>query len=660
MRIVLPTISPLAMIMITLSPLLLLLTIFASTSFLPVASRRPDPSSHSQRILQTGRQDNISSSDNTPLCPAPSSECGYGLWNVYSCQCDCIKPFCRDGNGDCYVPGGSCDENPFKDCTNSVDCPWWIFGEDSERCYTGNKIPAGVWDLFASEQACCGKHKLCDTMKPTSEPTKQPIAAPKFEDLFEVIPVKFSVVSLPDVVEMKELKDEMLIILKRILINLAESDGMDDALKTTNVVEKPPLVDRKMRVLAKDLNVDYAVTVVRQNEDFRPIILDWIEDSYGEIIQRIQDYIDRKYFDTDMKLNMCTTDYGQIRMCGDVVEVAHLRVTPAQVVHQVFPIKATFKVNDEFSINKLAQQFIEIYQGILADVDGLNITTIEVADIVNLPGGYVDVLFEVHSQTLGEALGEDAVTQTIQGRLDDILGQIQSHSDAGIFDALNWCIDKDGIFIECEEEKVAELPNTIYQLPIWAIIVLAEAGLLLCCLIFYCIVTRICRRNEGKQDVKTEMHIYTENLYTEKKSSERSRRPHHTSLLSRDLRIYRRSYRQPRRDSHENETFQTRRSSRSSFEGQLTSYDGDADMEWSSLDSSEHYGDYFSGDYFSDYTDDEVEDSMVVHQNGDRRLVPEVNPDDYLDDEVEDSMGGNHNGDRKLVQEVNNLQLVLT
>ncbi len=73
-------------------------------------------------------------------CEAPSSGCTYGMWNYDKCICECIKPFCRDANGDCVVPLDNCGGNPWEGCERGVNCPWWGSLSNGDVCNTGSAV----------------------------------------------------------------------------------------------------------------------------------------------------------------------------------------------------------------------------------------------------------------------------------------------------------------------------------------------------------------------------------------------------------------------------------------------------------------------------------------------------------------------------------------
>ena len=141
------------------------------------------------------------------------------------------------------------------------------------------QVPPGLWVIYSTEKICCNSNypysEKC--VRGTDAPTKQPVASPEFDDMFQVVPIKFSVSGLPEVVDHRELKDEMQTILRGILIDLSTRMS---SLKLKNIEEN--LLGSKQtgeegRKSKDTVDVYYEVTVVREKgKDFGPIIIQWV------------------------------------------------------------------------------------------------------------------------------------------------------------------------------------------------------------------------------------------------------------------------------------------------------------------------------------------------------------------------------------------------
>ncbi len=179
--------------------------------------------------------------------------------------------------------------------------------------YNKTQVPQGVWDIYHSKQACCdglgyANPNVCNPDPTTGNPTKHPtISRPEDDDL-EVVPIRFDITGLPDNVNMGELREEMEKVLKRILLRLADRiDGLkvsDVQLRNVNR-ERDLLADeddseentvqpstslRHQRDLLRDVSLMYDVSVVRDpnGRRFGPLIITYMRNNYGEILEQIQ------------------------------------------------------------------------------------------------------------------------------------------------------------------------------------------------------------------------------------------------------------------------------------------------------------------------------------------------------------------------------------
>ena len=90
----------------------------------------------------------------------------------------------------------------------------------------GPQIPANVWNLYNTQSACCNVNFLYSAMclpNQTPEPTKFPTIK-RVRQSFEVIPLKFFFQDMPDGdLPLTDLKEELINVLKRILIRFSET-----------------------------------------------------------------------------------------------------------------------------------------------------------------------------------------------------------------------------------------------------------------------------------------------------------------------------------------------------------------------------------------------------------------------------------------------------
>jgi hypothetical protein len=286
----------------------------------------------------------LSDAQNGFVCDIPTAGCTNGMFNQDKCECECISPFCPDINGDCLNPSNSCGGNPWASCTRGEDCPWWVNPLKAESCTTGPRVPVGLWNIYNTKTACCNTNfaysTTCDAPPASGQPTKHPtIAAPEDDD-YEVIPIKFDVGGLPDGIKMRELKEEMTTVLKRILLRLAERIPN---LKISSIEEKVVLsrnLEKALRALEQDVTLYFNVYVIRDDDrKFGPLIINEIRDSYDEVLDQIQTFSDTKYFGGDLNMNWCTSENGKFTVC--VTEIfdppppTGRMPTPTVVVHSV-------------------------------------------------------------------------------------------------------------------------------------------------------------------------------------------------------------------------------------------------------------------------------------------------------------------------------------
>lgn len=170
--------------------------------------------------------------------------------------------------------------------------------------------------IYNTRKACCSKNflysEICDLKVGTDPPTKHPtIARP--DDDFEIVPISFDFLGVPDFVSVRDLKDELKRILRQILTRLS---GRIDGLRITEIEERVPQrrlreallatradedeVNEEMigvlregkgggRELEQYIQLFFNIHAVRDPEmKFGPLIVEEITDSYDEIIEKVQ------------------------------------------------------------------------------------------------------------------------------------------------------------------------------------------------------------------------------------------------------------------------------------------------------------------------------------------------------------------------------------
>jgi len=255
------------------------------------------------------------------ICEIPTAGCTNGMFNQLKCECECIVPFCPDVNGDCTNPSNNCGGNPWEQCTRGVDCPWWVNPFKVESCTTGPSVPSGLWQIYNTNEACCNTNFpysiVCNAgLEGQQLPTRHPTISFPLDDSYEVIPFKFDVLGLPDDVPVRDIKDEILTVLKQILLRVA--DRISD-LRISNVEEKVVMsrsLMKNRRSLEKDATFYFNAYVIRdEGKKFGPLIINEIRDSYDEVLEQIETFSDIQYFNSGIEWNLCTTQNGQYNLC---------------------------------------------------------------------------------------------------------------------------------------------------------------------------------------------------------------------------------------------------------------------------------------------------------------------------------------------------------
>ncbi|KAL3782625.1 LOW QUALITY PROTEIN: hypothetical protein HJC23_000007 [Cyclotella cryptica] len=97
------------------------------------------------------------SSNPSRSCENLRTDCGWGIFNPWTCQCDCAVGICLDNNQQCYT---RCDEtiksNPWGGCSPGWDCPW--YPDDSLGYCRSEMALVEKYDLYRTSMACCEKH----------------------------------------------------------------------------------------------------------------------------------------------------------------------------------------------------------------------------------------------------------------------------------------------------------------------------------------------------------------------------------------------------------------------------------------------------------------------------------------------------------------------
>jgi len=371
----------------------------------------------------------------------------------------------------------------------------------------------GIWEIYSSKEVCCNVEHPYSTSCNTSSQSDSTISqqqqqATEDDDIYEVIPIKFTLNNLPSDVDIRKLKEEMTTILKRILVDL--QDRVQD-LKVSNVQENLVLNvnsgDQQGSVssgtVSRDVYFDVAVVKSQQQERWGPVIIAGIKDSYDIILDRIRQWTDEEYFGYNIGFNMCTEDNGSFGMCTSKDE----RV-PAKFRLSNVPIDYGLDMSD------LIQQVVLIYKNLLKEEDQLDIINIEVSNEINLSSDkgeeetvtkdvFLDIIMKPQP---GISDFSQVAKKKLSTSRNEILDGIQSYTDSTYSDYnIDWCIDNENAYNAggCPYS----LSTTTLLLPIWAIITIAVGSLIACIICCYIIRCSKRRRSDLKNDANLVSYI---------------------------------------------------------------------------------------------------------------------------------------------------------
>ncbi|KAL7435354.1 hypothetical protein ACHAXH_005049 [Discostella pseudostelligera] len=237
-----------------------------------------------------------------------SSACTNGMFNQATCSCECIPPFCPDMYGNCIV-AGTCDD-PWSNCEQGYHAADYYPRE------TKPVVPPGTWKIFPTEETCCKASfpysKFCIKEPKTIPPTKYPTIT-LIEDDEEIIPIQFSVSGITHKVSIHDISDEMEIVLKRILLRLAEKIEELKVMKVESIVAP---VNLRRRELEEEYILYFHVYVVRNDKKkFGPYIIQGIKDLYNDVLSEIQAFSDTNQLTGDSVINFCTLRNGMYDLC---------------------------------------------------------------------------------------------------------------------------------------------------------------------------------------------------------------------------------------------------------------------------------------------------------------------------------------------------------
>jgi hypothetical protein len=497
-------------------------------------------------------------------CTQATSECNNGIWSSVKCKCDCFPTFCLDDvSGACVTSSassssssircnsvaddGSSANTPMQGCQVGIDCPWWnddLASFSESRCITGSQqiisshgAVLGINYYYTSNEECCAAHhpnnmESCITHSRVvlldARGGGSSIIAPQYinrnlaeDDGLSSVTIKFTVNGLPEVVDNELLEEEMLMTIRSVLIDLST---LEPDLKVTGVEESPSFVKESSTTAdGRSISIYYDVTMINDSgeEDFGPVIIEGFRNMYPSISQDINDCTGMVYLCRGIFVNWCIDGGGG----GDfgVCVATHPKTT---VDFRLANLPLQLK-----NVDGLIQQVVESYEAVLVPVQDLDILTIELKRVVDLPSSnntltkevfveIVDQKFDINANETADdpALGL-LIDEQIQSSKYEILRSIQLYSDNSTDLDLNWCVDGNGTYTVCAKPPPPPEPPKPYPflLPRWAIITLTVVSVLLTCCICWCTFSIIEQRDESKNTRNMVSYLHTGQQYSKPK-----------------------------------------------------------------------------------------------------------------------------------------------
>ena len=102
---------------------------------------------------------------------------GWGIFNPWTCQCDCPVGICLDNNQQCYTPcAETINTNPFAGCSSGWDCPW--FPDTIDGYCKSEMHPTQQYEIYRTAKECCDEHFGGSTCLQKSQDSHAPFPWP--------------------------------------------------------------------------------------------------------------------------------------------------------------------------------------------------------------------------------------------------------------------------------------------------------------------------------------------------------------------------------------------------------------------------------------------------------------------------------------------------
>lgn len=255
---------------------------------------------------------------------------------------------------------------------------------------------------------------------------------------------------------------------------------------TTDKIESQHQEEDDTRVF----NLYYDVTIVSDSpRRYGPLLIETVRHRHPEILQQIQEYKPTQYYYAE-NFDLCTTTTGEITDDDRLFDVCSLD-------HQMVSIKfGALALPEDMDIDLFKKELMNIYQRVLNEIDGFEMTGMYADEQIEVVGKAVDFNFDVNviRNDQDMKLVVEAKLQSQSGKTE-ILYLVQNYTNKEGRD-IEWCITNAGRY----STNPCAKPSEPTGLPLWIIISIAAASALLVlgCLLWICIVTFQRRREEDQ------------------------------------------------------------------------------------------------------------------------------------------------------------------
>ena len=226
--------------------------------------------------------------------------------------------------------------------------------------------------------------------------------------------------------------------------------------------------------------------------DFPSILITWIRDRYDDIVEMIREYTTQTYFGTKVGLSWCTKP-----------EDMTANSLFSECNYETTKFSTRIKQVAEIPLKQMAEDLAKIHKrNIERDIKGIVVSKVYVKEILGLPGGYAEVVFEVESEQEYDTNYEEIILETVQKNEAKVLEEIQTYSVMELENDLYWCLDtKERVYTTCEKPKnvVMEEGDSSSGFPLMIVVGVASGVILFVFAGIGCICLRNNRKRAGEK-----------------------------------------------------------------------------------------------------------------------------------------------------------------